>query len=342
MKYQFERNNNIFFDLQHISWFLEHESLYNFGFEAEEKKLKLENALSRKNVYYSTAVDTYKELTSLFDNSPYNYKTELLGNDGIDLTSAEPDGYLVEWEAGGDTYTVPVGFLKDHVGEDGITQQEIDWKNETLVNQSRYDCKIVLDEIRRRENDAYNASQEFRDSFIDGIKDAAKKQKSDLRWLFGAWLALLLTIGRHPWFNGIFSALHIARKRECISGTAAVVSGIFLLFMLAVMVMKSIWAAKKQFMVLRMKQIVKHMKSLLKYQALPEQVRASLEVRPDQRIEKEVHVKELSEVLEQSRARYVFSHLKSISPADYPHAYPEIGKWLPQMIIILSVVGILL
>ena len=58
MAYQFERKTSIFSELEHVEWFLKHKDQYRFEAGTEDLK-KLEESISRKNVYYSTTVDTY-------------------------------------------------------------------------------------------------------------------------------------------------------------------------------------------------------------------------------------------------------------------------------------------
>ena len=335
MAYQFERKSNIFSELEHIEWFLKHKDQYRFeaGTEALQK---LEDSIGRKNVYYSTTVDTYAELVDQFDNSPYNYMTGLLGKRGCTISSDQEDCYFVEWNYGRDTCMAPVGFLKDHVGESGITEEEIQVRQYNLNNHSKYDCKLVVDQVKTYTEDALKASDEYRDLFIDSLSASQKRQRMDTAALFAGWIAVILAMGTHPWFTTFLYAMHLA-DGSGMYGKGSAVSGAVLAGLFVFMIVLSVQTWIKGYLVRRMGQIVKHAKEFTKYRNVPWTVRADLEKNIKGRIEQDIHVGELAELVRLSGKRYVFNRFSSIAPTKYPSLYPGIAKKCIAIIIVSAI-----
>lgn len=340
MAYQFERKTSIFSELEHVEWFLKHKDQYRFEAGTEDLK-KLEESISRKNVYYSTTVDTYSELVSQFDNSPYNYMTGLQGKRGYNISSDQEDCYFVEWNYGRDTCMAPIGFLKDHIGESGITEEEVRVKQINLFNHSKYDCKQIVDQVKTYTEDALKASDGYRDLYIDSLAASQKRQRKDAFALFAAWIALLLAMGSHPWFNKVFYTLHLA-GRPAMSGKGGIVGGVLLLVMLAAMIVFSRQTWIKGYLVRRMGQIVKHAKEFTQYRNVPWTVRSGLEQEIKGRIVQDVHVDELSELVRLSGTRYSFGKFSSIAPETYPYVFPGIAKACIAVIVVSAIMIVVL
>ena len=93
MQYLYEISLNSLKDLKHIEWFLNHRDEYKITDSNAEKLMNsLLNKIPKKNIYYSDIVKEYNTLVLQFENNPFNFQYDVLGDSEMEELSKSMKG----------------------------------------------------------------------------------------------------------------------------------------------------------------------------------------------------------------------------------------------------------
>ena len=167
MQYLYEISLNSLKDLKHIEWFLNHRDEYKITDSNAEKLMNsLLNKIPKKNIYYSDIVKEYNTLVLQFENNPFNFQYDVLGDSEMEELSksmkeltqqegASAKKYIRGMESQKvSNYFVKVSDQEDHISI--VPYQFI------VDNSYEYNLKEITDQFNKQlNNDRIKVLNEF-------------------------------------------------------------------------------------------------------------------------------------------------------------------------------------
>lgn len=180
MRYQYTKYINDLKDLKHIEWFVSNSDGYEFHSEKSQELLeKLKNNIRKKNIFYSEIIRDYNELVREFDNNPYNYKYDVIIEEGKNVKSDHYNYYFIEvQDRSGNDYIVPYQYILDNPTEHKLSEVQ-----KSFSQKMRQKREKVLENLASLAGHYYDYWEN------GGVKDAiiryeAVRYGKDYRLLF--------------------------------------------------------------------------------------------------------------------------------------------------------------
>lgn len=249
--YYYERGLDEFKNLDHVLWVADHIGDYEFYGNTGQIRDELLERLPKLNTYYGEVCDVYARFVDLFDNNPFNYRTELIDGTQDFIACRFADHYFVTWQKNGKIYRVPAAWLIER----GIgSAREVIDRQEGIFEEGRKVCLNAAQKISGQVQQYTDLYHKMILSMDDRLPAARHNAERDRMLLFLNWLVCLLSFR----FNNI--AMQLAGRE--IDGTApqaasaaGLLAGFILVFLL---LKKTALLFRGDYMVRRMGQMIAH------------------------------------------------------------------------------------